>query len=807
MKRSTRLLAMVLSLLMIITSSNVMVFAANEPTITISNAQGKFGDTVDITVTLANNPGIVSMSLNVEYDSTALRLTGVSDSGLMPGEMHTDVYTKLPFPLTWENDTSRVNFEVNGVVATMTFEIITENVGNYAINVSIPRDGIYDVDADNVDFTIINGNVNVLSNHTHSMNHTPAVTATCKLGGNVEYWYCAGCNTYFADNNGNTVLTTITTEKDANNHVGGTEVRDAQPASCNTPGYTGDTYCLGCGVKTKTGTAIPATGDHVDANSKWETNGTHHWYTCGCGTEFDKAEHSGGTATCTAKAKCSVCQAEYGEKNAANHVGGTEVRDAQPASCNTPGYTGDTYCLGCGVKTKTGTAIPATGDHVDANNEWESDANGHWHTCGCGTKFDQANHSGGTATCKDKGTCSVCHYAYLDKDANNHAGGTEIRGYVPATEDADGYTGDTYCLGCGTKIQTGTPIPKHTHQAQGNWVADGNYHWHVCECTKVLDKADHTPSDWIIDYEATSNKDGRKHIECTICKYELESEAIPATGADWDQWYWIMLMIMNQKFNITAEASDGGTITDLGTSTVKYGNSKTFTIIPNEGYAVEAVYVNGKNVGAVTEYTFKNVRANQTISVEFAWVNPFIDIADDAEYIEAIEFVYTNGLFKGVSETEFIFAPMETMTRAMFVTVLGRLAEVDVTYYAGTSFDDVVKGEWYAPYVEWAAENGIVLGYGDGTFGINNKITIEQATVILARYAEYIKVYKSSNISIKKYADASNISTWALDAMKWAVDNDIYVVESDKLNPQNPAPRALIATMIYNFVKEFDSEK
>ena len=66
---------------------------------------------------------------------------------------------------------------------------------------------------------------------------------------------------------------------------------------------------------------------------------------------------------------------------------------------------------------------------------------------------------------------------------------------------------------------------------------------------------------------------------------------------------------------------------------------------------------------------------------------------------------------------------------------------------------DVVAGEWYAPYVKWAASKGIVNGYGDGTFGVDDEVTIEQAVVILARYAEYCAVNTSSEKSLSRYAD------------------------------------------------------
>ena len=109
-----------------------------------------------------------------------------------------------------------------------------------------------------------------------------------------------------------------------------TEVRNAKEATCKETGYTGDTYCKDCGALLTTGTTIPF------------------------------ADHQGGTATCTKKAVCTVCGQEYGELDANNHVH-TEIRGAVAATCTAGGYTGDTYCTDCGVKIKTGTAIPAFG--------------------------------------------------------------------------------------------------------------------------------------------------------------------------------------------------------------------------------------------------------------------------------------------------------------------------------------------------------------------------------------------------------------------------------------------------------------
>lgn len=183
---------------------------------------------------------------------------------------------------------------------------------------------------------------------------------------------------------------------------------------------------------------------------------------------------------------------------------------------------------------------------------------------------------------------------------------------------------------------------------------------------------------------------------------------------------------------------------------------------------------------------------------EQAWNNPFVDVPSSADCIDAIEFVYENGLFKGTSETE--FEPYTTMTRAMFVTVLGRLEGVDERDWRGAAFDDVVAGEWYAPYVKWAAAKGIVNGYGDGKFGVDDEVTIEQAVVILARYADYCGESVKSTKSLTKYADYKKISDWAENAMKWAVECEIYTGTAGLLRPQAPAKRYLVANLFWKYV-------
>ena len=176
------------------------------------------------------------------------------------------------------------------------------------------------------------------------------------------------------------------------------------------------------------------------------------------------------------------------------------------------------------------------------------------------------------------------------------------------------------------------------------------------------------------------------------------------------------------------------------------------------------------------------------------WMNPFTDVTMNDSYYESVKFVYQNGLFKGVSDSE--FAPAQTMTRAMFVTVLGRLEGIDTSAYTKVSFGDVKVGEWYAPYVEWAASEGIVLGYGDGKFGVNDTINVEQAAVIMARYAAYAGIDTKSTVTLKAYSDASAVSDWAKLQMTWMTGVGLYNGEDGMLNPKAPAKRSLVAEIM-----------
>jgi len=180
------------------------------------------------------------------------------------------------------------------------------------------------------------------------------------------------------------------------------------------------------------------------------------------------------------------------------------------------------------------------------------------------------------------------------------------------------------------------------------------------------------------------------------------------------------------------------------------------------------------------------------------WENPFTDITESDPYYKAVQCMYVNKLFRGISNSQ--FGPEMTMTRAMFVTVLGRLAGVEEDYSAQSCFSDVESGAWYAPYVDWAAEYGIINGYGDGTFGVQDEITVEQAAVIIARYAEYAGSDTASDVTLIQYNDSPEVSSWADAAMCWAIESGIFKTDGYLLHAKDPAVRARVAGMLYAYI-------
>ena len=134
-------------------------------TITVSTVTGQVGNTIDVNVSVAGNPGIASMLLNLHYDSNYLKLVGVKDGGILGATVHSDDLAINPYVLTWANDTASENITANGVIATLTFEVSEDTpTGHYPIMVSYDNDNydIFDVNLNTVEFLTVDGGIAII---------------------------------------------------------------------------------------------------------------------------------------------------------------------------------------------------------------------------------------------------------------------------------------------------------------------------------------------------------------------------------------------------------------------------------------------------------------------------------------------------------------------------------------------------------------------------------------------------------------------------------------------------------------------
>lgn len=230
----------------------------------------------------------------------------------------------------------------------------------------------------------------------------------------------------------------------------------------------------------------------------------------------------------------------------------------------------------------------------------------------------------------------------------------------------------------------------------------------------------------------------------------------------------------------------------------------TITVEPDYGYQLTWLSIKAKDGTKVSysegytknTYYFYMPDQDVTISATFSrGTLPFTDVKTTDWFYDAVSFTYNMGIMDGVETNK--FSPSTTITRGMVVTMLWRMA--GEPYASGTYFDDVSYGRYYTTAVAWSARNNIIEGSGANTFGVDDPITREQLAVILYRYAKYMN-YSTTTSSLYGYDDANKVSSWAKDAMGWAVRNGVIGgVTNTTLCPNNTATRAEVAQMFMNF--------
>lgn len=177
----------------------------------------------------------------------------------------------------------------------------------------------------------------------------------------------------------------------------------------------------------------------------------------------------------------------------------------------------------------------------------------------------------------------------------------------------------------------------------------------------------------------------------------------------------------------------------------------------------------------------------------------FADVAQDAWFSTAVQFTASRELFSGVGDNH--FAPQDSMSRAMLVTVLYQLENRPQTANTG-SFSDVAQDAWYHDAALWAQQQGITGGSGDGSFSPDASISRESLALMLYRSAQSLGVAGKEGQSLDSFADHSSVSPWAKQAMEWAYANGILSGnDNGQLAPQADSSRAEVSAMLSRFVE------
>ena len=320
-------------------------------------------------------------------------------------------------------------------------------------------------------------------------------------------------------------------------------------------------------------------------------------------------------------------------------------------------------------------------------------------------------------------------------------------------------------------------------------------------------------------YVDVSPKDGYTVKEITVTDDVTgNTVGVSQSTTDKDIYYFTMPA---HPVSVKVEFQEGYAIKVADT---KYGKVKvsaenadeddviTITTEPDKGYAVSKISIKTDGGETVTyrtsiatknSYYFYMPDDNVTITVTFGVAHkdmPFTDVYSYSWFYDAVQFVYDNDIMNGVSDTS--FNPDGTVTRGMIVTMLWRMA--GEPYSFGGGFSDVPAGHYCYSAAAWASRNGIVNGMTSTTFAPDTNITREQLVTILYRYAQYLG-YSTTGSSLYGFTDASSVSSYATNAMSWAVKYGIISgVTTTTLVPAGTATRAQAAQMFMSFYDFLD---
>ena len=483
--------------------------------------------------------------------------------------------------------------------------------------------------------------------------------------------------------------------------------------------------------------------DHTHTyGTTYSSDSTGHWKTCTeCGANGEFSKHTGGTATCTAKAVCETCGQPYGELGAHKLT----KTDAKAATCTEAGNEAYWTCSGCGKYFSDEKGENAIAD-LAAWKTGDGKINATGHNYGDITY----TWSDGNTSCTAKKVCSVC------KDEVTETVGTTSSVKTPAT--------------CTTKGTT-------TYTAA---FKDEDF----SEQTKDVDIAA-TGHDW-------SNKDGI----CAVCHTKCDRAHKPGTTCEVCGKYTRRPSTANSGNTVAVPSTPNGTMT-VNPSTASKGANVTVTVKPNEGYELGSLAVKDASGDLIPladlgngKYSF--VMPDGKVSVEAEFVKTaatsFADVPANAYFADAVKWAVDKGITNGLSDT--MFGPYESCTRAQIVTFLWRAAGSPEPKTA-SSFSDVPASAYYAKAVAWAVENGITNGMTETMFAPDATCTRGQSVTFLHR------ALKGTASGSANFTDVKSDAFYA-DAINWAVANNVTNGTSNTtFSPNADCTRAEIVTFLY----------
>ena len=254
------------------------------------------------------------------------------------------------------------------------------------------------------------------------------------------------------------------------------------------------------------------------------------------------------------------------------------------------------------------------------------------------------------------------------------------------------------------------------------------------------------------------------------------------------------------KTTLLVEVPDGKQLLDKVPEVIPYGGFTLSGWRDEEGKVYRADAISKLKV--IKAMTLTAVYSGECDGGKDCPTAKYTDLSYTGETHAAIDFVVENAYMIGVSDSE--FAPELEMTRGMLVTVLYRMSG-SPAQSAKCRFTDVAKGAWYYDAVVWATENEITYGMGGDVFAPDAKLTREQLVTFLYRYAKLTGEAGKADGSLRGFTDASQIQSYAIEAFRWAIANDVIKgTGADTLSPQGTATREQFALVLYRLLRGND---